>query len=62
MRLLNQEKKAEIFLHKKKLSIYLDIISNLLMIIRNKDSKIRSLEIQLREVERLKGIEGNNFH
>jgi hypothetical protein len=47
---------------KKKLKLYLEIVANLLMIIRNKDSKIRSLEIELRETKRLEGKVSNYFH
>tara|TARA_R100001198_G_C5243345_1_gene221667 strand:+ start:3008 stop:3157 length:150 start_codon:yes stop_codon:yes gene_type:complete len=47
---------------KKKLKIYLEIMANLLQVIRNKDCKIYKLEMQIRELERLKGKESNHFH
>jgi len=47
---------------KKKLRIYLEIMTNLLMIIRNKDVLIHKLEMELRESRQLQGKKGNVFH
>lgn len=47
---------------RKKLRIYLEIIANLMMIIRNKDAKIYRLEETIRELKRTEGVDTNFFH
>ena len=47
---------------KKKLRFYLEIMANLLMVIRQKDVLIHKLEIELREAKQLQGKKGNVFH
>lgn len=37
-------------------------MANLLMVIRNKDVLIHKLEIQIRELKRTEGKQGNHFH
>jgi len=51
-------------LDKKRLIIYLEIMSNLLMIIRKKDVQIYKLEMEIRELKRVNGNYPKNpsFH
>jgi len=47
---------------RRKLRFYLEIIANLMMIIRNKDAKINRLSEEIRELKRTEGVDTNFFH